>query len=143
MLLHRVKLVCRGFWSQLLGNGESHSQAIAAQGVLDQQRLTLRNMRDASTSLIFQRKRLVDQLDDLDREIIEPRPGVQRAAVDEARRLLKAQVVEIEQDIETAHAEETQLALELIQAEQQLQALNKPSSRGQRCLSAPLVTYRS
>lgn len=141
MLFQRMKTMWIGFWSQLIGNGEARHQTIVAQGAIEQHRHHLRSVRDALTNLIFQKKRLGDQLNQLDSELLELKEDVEEAArqdrddlalnllarmeaAQEEHTFLKEQVATLEKDIEVARATETQLQREIIQAEQLIGTLS-------------------
>jgi phage shock protein A len=140
VLLQRFKLLWLGFWSGVLGGAESKNHSMAAQGAVEQQKRNMRNVREALTNLIFQRKRLADQLQALDHELVELRTDIKDAAHQDrdelalhlmARletaegeyRFLSDQITQLEKDIATARETETLLAREIVQAEQLIATL--------------------
>lgn len=135
MLLSRLKRLWLGFWSDALGGAESANQSLAALGAIEQQRRHLRSVRDALTNLIFQRKKLTDQLQTIDLELVELRADVQEAAatdrdelavhllarletVEGEQRFLVEQISILEKDVTTARDTEKTLARDIAQAEQ-------------------------
>src|SRR5687768_7616750 len=80
MIFRRLKVLWLGFWTNLLGSSEARNQSIVAQGVLQAHRQHLTRVREALTNLIFQRKKLSDQLQELDQEVLELKTDIQQAA---------------------------------------------------------------
>jgi phage shock protein A len=140
MFFQRLRVLWLGFWSNLIGQGEARNHSIVAQGALQTHKGHLRNVRDALTNLIFQKKKLGDQLQALDHELVELRTDVQQAAAQnrdelainlitrlesaqEEHEFVKTQLRTIEQDIDMARDTEKQLVKEIAQAEQMIGAL--------------------
>ena len=140
MMFQRVKVLWLGFWANLLGTSEARHQSLVAQGALQAHKGHLKNVREALTNLIFQRKKLQDQLQELDREVLELRTDLRQAAAENRDELalnliarletaqgeqtfLKTQVDVIGQDVEVARDTEKQLVKEITQADQMLGTL--------------------
>ncbi len=140
MLFERLRVLWLGFWSQLVGRGEERNQSLVAQGSIETHKRHLRSVRDALTNLIFQKKKLGDQLLALDRELIELKADTEQAAAEsrdelalnliarleaaeEERKFLRGQLDTIAKDIDLARDTEKQLAHEIVQAEQMLGTL--------------------
>jgi phage shock protein A len=140
MLFQRLRVLWLGFWSGLIGSSEARNHSLVARGALEAHKGHLRNVRDALTNLIFQKKKLGDQLQALDAEVVELRTDVQQAAAQnrddlalnlitrletaqEEHAFIKTNLHTIEQDIEMARDTEKQLIKEIAQAEQMLGTL--------------------
>jgi phage shock protein A len=139
MLFDRLKVLWLGFWSSILGKGE-RNQTLMAQGSIETHKAHLRNVRDALTNLIFQKKKLGDQLAHFEDELAELKKDTEQAAAEnrdelalnliarleaaqEERNFLKDQLATVLKDIELARETEKQLAREIVQAEQMLGTL--------------------
>lgn len=130
MLMARLNLLWTELRPWLSGGAEARRQGAAAQAALDRQKQHLLGAQEATTNLIFQRKRLKDRLQTLDDGLIALRTGAQEAARDdqdaaalqmlakleaaeEERRLLTAQAAQLEGEVATARRTERELACEL------------------------------
>lgn len=140
MLFDRLRVLWLGFWSNLVGKGEGRHQTLMAQGSVEAHRVHLRNVRDALTNLIFQKKKLGDQLETLEQELVELKIDTEQAAKEnrdelalnliarleaaqEERTFLRTQLDTVVKDIELARETEKQLGREIVQAEQMLGTL--------------------
>lgn len=140
MLFDRLRVLWLGFWSQLVGKGESRHQTLMAQGSIEAHKQHLRSVRDALTNLIFQKKKLGDQVESLEQELLELKLDTEQAAKEnrdelalnlisrleaaqEERTFLREQLDTVLKDIDLARETEKQLAREIVQAEQMLGTL--------------------
>lgn len=140
MLFDRLRVLWLGFWSQLVGKGEERNQSMIAHGQIEAHKQHLRNVRDALTNLIFQKKKLGDQLTALEQELGELRVDTEQAAKEnrdelalnliarveaaqEEKDFLKEQLDTVVKDIDLARETEKQLSREIEAAEQMLGTL--------------------
>jgi phage shock protein A len=135
MLFDRMRILWLGFWSSLLGRSEANHQTLVAQGALQAQRQQLARVRDALTNLIFQKKKMQDRLQQVDREVAELKVDLTQAAKEdkdelalhliakmestqEEHQFLRTQVDTLEKEIGIARETEQKLAKDIVQAEQ-------------------------
>ena len=133
-LLQRMKILWLGFWNRALGDHEQQHPDLLAEGVLTSHRKHLQRIRRALTTLIFQRKRIGDQLAKLDAEILEIKRDLQIAAkedrdelavnliakldtLQEQQRFLTSQLESLEEDAKHAEQTEKDLMAEISKAE--------------------------
>lgn len=135
-----MRILWLGFWSAMIGRGESNNRSLVAQGAIEAQRQQLGRVRTAMTDLIFQKKKMQDRLEAADREVVELKIDVQQAASEDRDELavnlmtrldttqeehtfLKAQVETLTRDVEIARETEQKLVKDITNAEQMIGAL--------------------
>ena len=133
--LNRVRILWLGFWSNLIGGSESRHKGLVAQGSLQSYKQHLGKLRDAMTNLIYQKKRMQDQLKVLQTEIYELKADIEEAVrsdadelainliakvetVEEEYNFIKTQLAAVNKDIKVARETEAQLQKEISQQEQ-------------------------
>ena len=136
----RIESIWKSLWSTVMGRGASQRQSIKIRSEVERRRADLDRLREALTGIIFQRKRLEDQLHSLDTSIKEQRGDLELAArqdrdevainliaateqLEEQRSFVSRQLEALNTDIEQAKVDERNISKDIDQAEQLAGAL--------------------